>query len=214
MGERVQQRATAPLDADAYGAMTRLAARAPAAAAPEGAASNQQLWMTFDWLYGVCKDERLEEASFLLATRLLTQSLAARSVPIRNLQLTAAVSLSLASKVTDVHPPSLSDLAQLYTTDPASRIFTYSMRQAMAEEWAVLRSLNFRALVPTPLEYLTRFEALGPPEVYTGARYACLVSVFARETHAMRVDSVAAACYWLATQRLGREWTPDRKSVV
>jgi hypothetical protein len=170
--------------------------------------SPHALSKALDWMYGVCDDATLNDATFMLGSRLLLRYLSKRVVHRARLQLTTAVCLVLAAKVHEVFPVTLSKAACEYTAN------AYTLAEALLHEVEVLRELGWAVTPPTPLDFLARFRPMESEGVWLTATYVCVVSAFVIDTHAVPAEQVAAACYWAAVRHHHCPWTPAMEALA
>jgi hypothetical protein len=142
-----------------------------------------------DWMFGVCEDLWLQDATYALSARLLGRVLSARKTPLARLQLTGAVCLLLAAKIVEPAPPPLSQL----TTDFSGGVFTSP--QVVEEEVVILRLLEWRCQLPDPLSFLVRLQpSASGRRAFERARYLCFVATMCPECIGARAVLVARAC--------------------
>lgn len=168
---------------------------------------SRELGLVLDWALGVCEDLGRGEV-FPLAAHLLARVLGSRDVAWNKLQLSAAACLSISSKIAGCGSPGLSMFAVDYT------LGAFTQREAGAEEWAVLKAVGYNAILPTPLDFLGRYEHLLSPMTFGAARYTCTLSAFAPHCYSVRADAVASSCVWLAAVKLRKPWTQACQAMV
>ena len=100
-----------------------------------------------DWIVDVHKKYRLKPETLYLTVNIIDRFLSKQNVTTIKLQLVGVVSLLIASKYEDIHPPLVKELADI--TDGA-----YVPCQLITMENEILSCLNFDLLYPTQWHFL------------------------------------------------------------
>ena len=100
-----------------------------------------------DWIVDVHKKYRLNPETLFLTVNIIDRFLSKQNVTTIKLQLVGVVSLLIASKYEDIHPPLVKELADI--TDGA-----YVPSQLLSMENQILSCLNFDLFYPTQWHFL------------------------------------------------------------
>ena len=100
-----------------------------------------------DWIVDVHKKYKLKPETLYLTVNIIDRFLSKQNVTTIKLQLVGVVSLLIASKYEDIHPPLVKDLADI--TDGA-----YVPNQLITMENQILSCLNFDLFYPTQWHFL------------------------------------------------------------
>jgi cyclin B len=100
-----------------------------------------------DWLVEVIEKYSLSVPTLFLTVSLIDRYLERKHVERKRLQLLGMVSLLIASKLEDIHPPTVGDL--VYICDSTS-----TRREILNFEAHMLSVLDFDLLIPTPATFL------------------------------------------------------------
>ena len=100
-----------------------------------------------DWIVDVHKKYRLKPETLYLTVNIIDRFLSKQNVTTLKLQLVGVVSLLIASKYEDIHPPLVKELADI--TDGA-----YVPSQLLSMENQILSCLNFDLFYPTQWHFL------------------------------------------------------------
>ncbi|ESN92226.1 hypothetical protein HELRODRAFT_116074 [Helobdella robusta] len=96
-----------------------------------------------DWLVEVADEYKLKRETFFLAVNYIDRFLSMMSVIRCRLQLLGAAAMFIAAKYEEIYPPDVAEF--VYITDD-----TYTMKQVLQMEQAILKTLNFLVAAPTP----------------------------------------------------------------
>mmetsp|Transcript_13364 Transcript_13364/g.35310 ORF Transcript_13364/g.35310 Transcript_13364/m.35310 type:complete len:464 (+) Transcript_13364:86-1477(+) len=106
-----------------------------------------------DWLVEVHMKYRLRKETLFLTVNLIDRYLSRAPVMRRKLQLLGVVSMFIAAKYEEIHPPKVSEFA--YITDN-----TYDKEEILTFECRVLEKLSFQIAVPTQAHFLDRLQKM------------------------------------------------------
>ncbi|EDO39942.1 predicted protein [Nematostella vectensis] len=157
-----------------------------------------------DWLVEVQESFELYHETLYLGVRVLDNYLMRSYVERENLQLVGAVSLYIACKVEERHPPCLDDF--LYICDDA-----YQQKAFVAMEKKILNSLEFNINMPIPYRFLRRFAKVASADVktLTLSRFILETTLHHYKFIVHKPSFLAAACLRLALRMKGcDDWTP------
>lgn len=104
-----------------------------------------------DWLVEVHMKYRLRKETLFLTVNLIDRYLSRVPVARRKLQLLGVVSMFIAAKFEEIHPPKVQEFA--YITDN-----TYTVDEILKFECRVLDRLSFQINVPTEAHFLDRLQ--------------------------------------------------------
>nr|XP_020476063.1 cyclin-A1 isoform X2 [Monopterus albus] len=159
-----------------------------------------------DWLVEVVKDYKLCSETLHLAVNYLDCFLSCTAhVKRSKLQLVGTAALLIAAKYEEIFPPELNEF--VYITDS-----TYTKKQLVRMEHAVLRVLAFKLAAPTTNQFLHLFMSIHSVCVTTEnlALYVAELSLLEIDPVLQYTPSiVAAGAYCLATYTVNKSLWPD-----
>mmetsp|Transcript_22285 Transcript_22285/g.40144 ORF Transcript_22285/g.40144 Transcript_22285/m.40144 type:complete len:388 (-) Transcript_22285:140-1303(-) len=121
-----------------------------------------------DWLVEVHSSLKLRAETLYLTVRVLDCYLSATAVPRKQFQLIGITALLLASKFEEIDPPKIRKL--IWISDNS-----YTKKEVLTMECAMLKSLSFGLMVPTQVHFL---DYLLSANGCDGPRHECLVHYF------------------------------------
>uniref|UniRef100_A0A3Q2ZU04 G2/mitotic-specific cyclin-B2 n=1 Tax=Kryptolebias marmoratus TaxID=37003 RepID=A0A3Q2ZU04_KRYMA len=159
-----------------------------------------------DWLVEVVQEYKLSSETLHLAVNYLDRFLSCTAfIKQGKLQLVGTAALLIAAKYEEILPPELNEF--VYITD-----FTYSKKQLVRMEDALVRVLAFRMAAPTTNQFLCLFMS-----VHTVCSNTKNLALYIAELSLLEIDPflqytpsiLAAGAYCLATYTINSSLWPD-----
>jgi cyclin B len=162
-----------------------------------------------DWLIEVHMKYRMRPETLFLTVNIVDRYLSHKQVGRKRLQLVGVSSMLIASKFEDINPPEVPDF--VYITDHA-----YSRQEVTSMECCILRTLNFRIVVPTAANFFEVLQrANGCDEKHRAkAQYILELGLLDTRMLHQKPSHVVAAALLLSNEYSGRNlvW-PDKMSL-
>ena len=152
-----------------------------------------------DWIVEVHLKFKLLQETLYLCINVIDRFLAKRQVARNKLQLVGISSLLIASKYEEIYAPEVRDF--VYICDQA-----YTKDEILKMERAILATLNFALVAPSPLHFLRRFSkaAHSDLETHTLCKYLIELTLVDYECVQYLPSTVAASALCLALKITGR----------
>jgi len=158
-----------------------------------------------EWLIEVAEEYSLVSETLHLAVTLMDRFLNIEDTPRKSLQLLGITCVLIASKLEEIYAPSVAELC--YITDN-----TYSVKQLIAMERTVLKSLYYRVCLPTSKTFCNIYCAAMSLDydVEYLSNFLCETTLLSTELCVYRASIKAKAAIMISYVTLrGRIWIPD-----
>jgi cyclin B len=162
-----------------------------------------------DWLIEVHMKYRMRAETLFLTVNIVDRYLSHKQVGRKRLQLVGVSSMLIASKFEDINPPEVPDF--VYITDHA-----YTRQEVTSMECCILRTLNFRIVVPTAANFFEILQRANGCDEKHRARAQYILELGLLDTRMLhhKPSHVVAAALLLSNEYSGRTlvW-PDKMSL-
>lgn len=163
-----------------------------------------------NWIAEVHGKFRLRQVTLFLAANIMDRYLSKVAIPRERLQLVGCTAMWIACKYHEIYAPSVRDFT--YISDRA-----FNKRQMIAMEEQIVKTLNFKLTVPTPLSFLHRLNQVATGVMGPSAERCNHLSNYLLERSLLdykmlkyKPSVLAAACqYTASTLTVGSSWTEE-----
>jgi len=160
-----------------------------------------------NWIAEVHGKFKLRQVTLFLTANIMDRYLSKVAIPREQLQLVGCTSMWIACKYHEIYAPSVRDFT--YISDRA-----FNKKQMISMEESIVKTLNFKLTVPTPLSFLHRLNHVSTGVMGPAAERCNHLSNYLLERALLDYNMLkykpsmlsAACCYTAATLTAGGSW--------